>query len=95
MTKAGKIATMGKPNQQNAAKPETFLTKNTLEKTQKMIEDTRKGKWEKTITKDKLVPKEDKPIMNLHSNKDFIISNKKELQLIEKKADATAPINKN
>jgi len=95
MTKAGKIATMGKPNTQNAAKPETFLNKNTLEKTNKMIEETRKGKWEKTITKDKLVPKEDKPIMNLHSNKDFIVTNKKELQLIEKKAEATETINKN
>lgn len=95
MTKAGKIATMGKPNQQNAAKPDTFLTKNTLEKTHKLLEETKKGKWEKTITKDKLVPKEDKPIMNLHSNKDFIITNKKELQLVEKKQEASETINKN
>lgn len=70
---------MGKPNNMNAAKPDQFLTKNTLEKTQKMIEDTKKGKWEKTITKDKLIPKDDKPIMNLHSNKDFIKTNKKEV----------------
>jgi len=93
MSNPGKNATMGKPNQQNAAKPEQFLPKNTLEKTQKLIEDTKKSKWEKSITKDKLVPKDDKPIMNLHSNKDFIQTNKKETILYTKKPDEadTAP----
>lgn len=91
MTKPGKIATMGKPNQQNSAKPDQFLTKNTLEKTSKLIEEGKKGKWEKTITKDKLIPKDDKPIMNLHSNKDFIKTNKKETVLyVNKKEEAQA-----
>merc|ERR1711865_263275 len=46
---------------------------------------------EKTITKDKLIPKDDKPIMNLHSNKDFIKTNKKETVLyVNKKEEAQA-----
>mmetsp|Transcript_113182 Transcript_113182/g.243837 ORF Transcript_113182/g.243837 Transcript_113182/m.243837 type:complete len:103 (+) Transcript_113182:208-516(+) len=85
MEKSGTIKTFGKPKGQNSALPQSFVKKGTLEMTQKQIEQTHKHKWEKTLTKDKLVPKDDKPIMNLHSNKDFILTNKKEVPLWTKK----------
>jgi hypothetical protein len=85
MKKSGLISTFGKPNGQNENNVDAFIKKGSLEKTFKVIEDVKKTKWNKDITKEKLVPKDDIPLMNLHSNKNYIQNNRKEFAIYSKK----------